>query len=425
MASMVESWRLEREPTLERLRAVAVLLAAWSPVAVGVVLYMLRGVLLFSNPQMFAEDGQVFLADARNEGGWEAISGVYAGYLLLIPRLIAAVLAREPLTLAPMSYLVASVLFYLVTISLVLSTRVSWLLPRQGVRSVAFLFLCLLPVFEIYGNIANIVAVAGMGLLLAALLADPVTRRGRVGEAVSVVTLSLTGPFSIFLWPLFVGRYLRNRRSRHSRLLAGIVAACGAAQAGMIVMSDRGAENGASLGVCARFIVDRLAGNWVFGTSAASLGTDPLLPRLLAAAWLAACVLVTARALGRTALWLWVTVVVLAAVSAHAYGVVLVESSQGLGRALAVPTTIVMIMLMAATTRGTGTLVARGALICLALGVLGYTSAFFVRPYLVHSDMAELQRCEQRGSAQCTIPIYSPGWRIVLTGGSRQHGGST
>lgn len=64
----------------------AALLVAF--VAVGVVLQLLRIGWSASLDSLWAEDGPIFLQASLFEGFWEAVSSPYAGYLVVVPRLI-------------------------------------------------------------------------------------------------------------------------------------------------------------------------------------------------------------------------------------------------------------------------------------------------------------------------------------------------
>lgn len=73
-------------------------------IALGVVLAMLRLGRLASLNTVWAEDGPVYLQEAFNASFLDAILTPYAGYLVLVPRLIA-----EAATLAPLEHAAAAV----------------------------------------------------------------------------------------------------------------------------------------------------------------------------------------------------------------------------------------------------------------------------------------------------------------------------
>ncbi|CCQ14414.1 putative uncharacterized protein [Rhodococcus sp. AW25M09] len=140
--------------------------------AIAAALFVLRGLPRMRSPALFAEDGQIFLAEAHNDG-IAAIITPYAGYLHVIPRLVAALLEPLPVTSAPIAYLWAAVVVHLLFLTPALSTRLAWLIPSPVLRGGLFASLCLMaPLWEPYGNIANLIFVAGLTLLLLILSTD-------------------------------------------------------------------------------------------------------------------------------------------------------------------------------------------------------------------------------------------------------------
>jgi hypothetical protein len=87
-----EAPRSEREtPRWERAGLVAALLV------LGTVLSLLRVGFSESVNTVWAEDGPIYLQGALTEGFWHAIFSPYAGYLVLVPRLIAELATVGPL----------------------------------------------------------------------------------------------------------------------------------------------------------------------------------------------------------------------------------------------------------------------------------------------------------------------------------------
>ena len=193
-------------------------------VAAGACVLFLRGVHRLGNAAFFAEDGQVFLSQAHNRGV-AALVVPYAGYLHVIPRVIAAVLEPFPVTAAPVLYCVAALLVHVAMLTPALSARLEWIVPGRMLRAVLFELLCLMPpMWEVLGNIANLIFVGGITLVLLTLSDDPVSRGGRVGEVVAVAALGLSGPLIVLFVPWFGWRWWRTR-SRHGGVVAGVAVA--------------------------------------------------------------------------------------------------------------------------------------------------------------------------------------------------------
>lgn len=117
----------------------------------------MRGYSRLRYPAFFAEDGQIFLSQARNLG-LAAIIEPYAGYLHVIPRIIAALLKPFPVDVAPLLYAIAALMAHLAMLTPSLSSRINWIIPGSTRRAVLFLLLCLIPpAWEVLGNIANLI----------------------------------------------------------------------------------------------------------------------------------------------------------------------------------------------------------------------------------------------------------------------------
>jgi len=79
--------------------------------ALGTILALLRLGFSDSLNTIWAEDGPIYLQGALTQGFWEAIFSPYAGYLVLVPRLIAEGAAAVPLEQAAPAMSILSALF--------------------------------------------------------------------------------------------------------------------------------------------------------------------------------------------------------------------------------------------------------------------------------------------------------------------------
>ena len=94
-----------RESSFGRLE-IAVLVVAL--LLLATVLGLLRLGLSVSLTTVWAEDGPIYLQAALTQGLWDALSSAYAGYLVLVPRLIAEVATLVPLRYAPAAVSIVS-----------------------------------------------------------------------------------------------------------------------------------------------------------------------------------------------------------------------------------------------------------------------------------------------------------------------------
>ena len=215
------------------------------------------------HPQFWAEDGQIYFVQASVHS-WKSLFLPYAGYLVLVPRLIAALATGLPvlamnggqagLFISSASTCTAAwaPAFY-AWASLALAGLVAWLMLSPRVRLpaawAAAAALALVPhTGEVYLNIANVQWILTLSLVVLAVSEDPTPGACRWGEAAWLTLVGLTGPYIILASPLFAWRLWR-RRSRWSAVLAALTLACSAVQA-ILLFSNPGppAPPGLSIG---------------------------------------------------------------------------------------------------------------------------------------------------------------------------------
>lgn len=199
-------------------------LAALAVVAVAGLLLFLRRPDALLRPQFLAEDG-MFFVDAY-EMGPAALATPYNGYFHLVPRLTARLaLALDP-RWAPAVYQAVAFGVWLAVLLALFSPRIR--LPAKPALALA---LVLVPHSgEVFLSLTNVQWPLAVGLLLLALADDPAGPRQGAADLAALILCGLTGPFAIFLWPLFLARALA-RRSRASLLLVVGVSAAAALQA--------------------------------------------------------------------------------------------------------------------------------------------------------------------------------------------------
>ena len=252
--------------------------------AVAAALLGVRRAQAWSHPQFWAEDAY-FYERARTLG-WRALTLPYAGYLHTIPRIIAALSARFDPAWVPLILTGCAGALTLYVASRALSERCP--LPHfAGLCGVAVV---LVPdTREVLLTVANLQWVLAGGLILLLISRDPESLGQRAHDAAAALALGLTGPFCIILAPLFLWRAW-NRRTRASRALAALVAACALVQAYIIRLEPPGAAGTPRDPIAGELalpvIAHRLGGSILLG-SLAPYRKDPIMGAVLGAATLA------------------------------------------------------------------------------------------------------------------------------------------
>ena len=206
-------------------------LAAWwrEPRLNGWVWAALAGLLLLRHPdalltpQLWAEDGSVFLL-GQDALGITALLRPYMGYLHTLPRLTAWA-ADMLLDVArwPVFYNAVAFAVWLGVLARLFSPRLH--LPHRPWLAAGTLLAVQTP--EILLNLTNAQWAGALLLLLQTLIARPAGCGERAADLLLVVLFGLTGPFVIPLLPLFAWRWWRDRHGDNLTVLivAGLCAA--------------------------------------------------------------------------------------------------------------------------------------------------------------------------------------------------------
>lgn len=194
-------------------------------VATAAVLLALRKPWALHTPQLWAEDGSIFLVQAEQLGlrsWWEP----YNGYLHLLPRLVAWLALRTadvawwPAIYNGFSYAVTVGLFLRIA-----STRVR--LPAKPGLMLAFPLV--VGTGEVLINLTNLQWITAFFLVVHLFLDPPRSAAARTVDLLILGIVSLNGPFAAVLAPLFGWRAWREK-NLDGWLAVGVVAVGAAVQ---------------------------------------------------------------------------------------------------------------------------------------------------------------------------------------------------
>jgi hypothetical protein len=209
----------------------------WVGLAAFGILFLRRPDVL-TNAQFYAEDGPIFYLGALLDGASSLVRS-YAGYLHLVPRLVALLEAAAPVAWAPT---VANTISFVIAAGIaayVASDRLTTVLRGRWLRVTAALTFVLLPAtHEVFGTMTNVQWLLGIYLVLAVAQTDPVSRLQAATDRIALAAASLTGPMSIVIAPLHLVR-LAKRRDRTSAWQAAAVSIAALIQAFVLSRSGR------------------------------------------------------------------------------------------------------------------------------------------------------------------------------------------
>ena len=213
-------------------------------VLIALAVIYLRTPTTFTNPQFWGEDVELFQS-ARLDG-WSVFSSTLAGYLVSAQFLVAVQASYFSPIAAPAISNYAAIFLTLVVVWLITSPRLH--LPVRPLLAVAVV---IVPMgYEELGTITNIQWILPVGAF--ALLFMDASKSSTVlfGEAPLLALMSFSGPFSIFLTPMYVWRLIRAQEpSQRNRLalLTAIVTLGAATQVWVIAHHPDAMYHGAAV----------------------------------------------------------------------------------------------------------------------------------------------------------------------------------
>lgn len=197
----------------------------WFVLAAAVLLF-LRKPWALHTPQLWAEDGSIFLTQDEQMGlraWWEP----YNGYLHLLPRLIAWTASRTAdVAWWPAIYNGIAFALHVALFARLASPRV--LLPAKPGLLLAFVLV--VGTGEVLINVTNLQWVTAFFLLLQYFTARPETGWQRLGDLAILLVVGLNGPFAVLFAPLLAWRAMRER-SADALAAFAVLGVCAAVQA--------------------------------------------------------------------------------------------------------------------------------------------------------------------------------------------------
>ena len=206
----------------------------WLVVACAVLL-SLRKPWALHTPQLWAEDGSIFLTQDEQMGvraWWEP----YNGYLHLLPRWIAWIASH---TADPAWWpAIYNGLAYVITVGLfarLASRRVE--LPAKPWLMLSFVLV--VGTGEVLINVTNLQWVTAFFLVLQLFTRPAGTWPQRLLDLGVLLVIGLNGPFAIVFLPLFAWRAWRQR-NLNTLLALGVVLVCAAVQGSLVMRTGPG-----------------------------------------------------------------------------------------------------------------------------------------------------------------------------------------
>src|SRR5215204_5643554 len=145
--------------------------------------------------QFWAEDGKIWFADAYNLGALEPMLHPAAGYFDTLPRLAALIGLMFPMESVPLLFNCIALVFQLLPVLFILSSRCSEWGSFNARALLAFLYLALPNSQELHSSISNTQWRLALLMLMILFSSPGRTTFWKVFDVVVVALGALTGPF--------------------------------------------------------------------------------------------------------------------------------------------------------------------------------------------------------------------------------------
>jgi hypothetical protein len=205
------------------LRAIHPLAQRFAVVVAGLAILYVRTPITFYAPQMWGEDIDFFYLATRD--GWSSLTFPLSGYLAVTQFLTAILTSYASPVFAASIYCYTAILLTLLVMWIVTSPRLD--MPAKPLLALAIV---VVPMgYEELGTITNIQWILPIGAFALLFMRPSPFKVLLLLEAIFIAMMSVSGPFSIFLVPLFVWRGIESSGNARRRLLMlGAVNAIGA-----------------------------------------------------------------------------------------------------------------------------------------------------------------------------------------------------
>src|SRR3954452_506421 len=229
------------------------------------------------NPQFFAEDGNVWFADAYNDGWARALAITHTGYFQTLPRLGAALALAVPLQYAPLVMNLVGLVLQVAPAVFLLSVRSEHWAPLRSRVLMALAYVALPNTSELNASITEAQWHLALLACLVVLSSPPESRRGVAFDVAVLGLCGLTGPFCILLFPPAFIVWWRERT--RWRLTASILLGSAAFVQSISLLSSAAHTRasmplGASFNLLCRILVSQIFLAPLFGMNSAFRRSD-------------------------------------------------------------------------------------------------------------------------------------------------------
>jgi len=229
------------------------------------------------NPQFFAEDGNVWFAEAYNQGWARALAITHTGYFQTLPRLGAALALAVPLQHAPLITNLVGLVLQVAPAVFLLSTRAERWAPLRIRVLMTLAYLALPNISELNVSITEAQWHLALLACLVVLSRSPESRAGTIFDLTVLALCGLTGPFCVVLFPAALVVWWKERTKWRSWV--AVLLGCSALILAISLLSSAVQTRasmplGASFNLLCRILVSQIFLAPLFGMNSALRRSD-------------------------------------------------------------------------------------------------------------------------------------------------------
>jgi len=186
------------------------------------ILYVARAWQYIAHPQLYAEDGAVWMADAHNKG-MGSIFLPYNQFLHTFERVFALLVIHFPLDWAPFLFNVTGFALFVLMCYYLFSARSSILTSNFQRLFIAFSLGLIANFTQFYFNFSNSIFLVGVIGLCIYLVQPSRHFIVRLLEKVFFILACLTLPFACFYLPIILFDYFRHKTKKVFYLVCSVI----------------------------------------------------------------------------------------------------------------------------------------------------------------------------------------------------------
>lgn len=207
--------------------------------AIAALIALLRRPETIFQAQFWAEDGRYWYAEAYNNG-LSTLFEPYAGYFVIVYRLVAYAALALPLHFAPHFFNLAALAIQLLPIIILCSGRLAFIQKRWIGVALSLLYISVPNSAEVFTNLTNIQWHLGVASFLILLASPSKNIVWRIYDYAVLIATGFSGPLVVILAPLAAWIWWKHKTPYHRNRLILLILLSLVQAASILIFSGEG-----------------------------------------------------------------------------------------------------------------------------------------------------------------------------------------